>query len=1015
MAVPPQLVQFAFASGLDESQQDEVLDPMAAFPVLQNVRQDKRGGLSKRLGFTSLALTRFDGTSRSAGNRMGSHKGLTWTIDGTRMDTYAETPARWVSSTRLPEVSTTARAVSSVFGFILGSAYCGGYIATAAQTGLDLTVAVELLDGTVVRSSEVLFTSTDPIVIGAVATYSTYIVVVATDTSTANIKAWYLDTTSATTVSSGWTAFGNVATDKNTGGSDGALSVESLSNRIAIAYVNNSGGASQVTVKTFNVSTVIESATVSTSSATPDAVAIEGSITDTLWVAWNETTTIKVIGLDADALGTTLATTGSIGNVVTGVGAGNIFLLSKSAAGSGMLAFNDQDGNLRLRAFQTSGGACATDGAQSSVSGVAMRSRPCNLSGRYFAMFDAIQGGDLVFCDWTETITPATAWLRPVSQTVPSLTQPISWTGSVGAVLSLGSSRYAYPAGVQRSADGYSITLFAFDFASRKRWRSAAHNGSLYFAGGVLSYFDGNRVSEAAYMHRPKQPTAVDSGGGAGVTGPVRYVVTYEEVDDDGNWCLSGVSDPSTALAITDNVATVTAYPLVITSRLLAGVSGATSPHAKRMRVSLYRTSQTGEAPYYYVTSEDNDTLSEVTFSDSTTDAVLTSNRLLYGTGNLPGTNGAPQDRRCPPFCQDVESYSGMLIVASGSTLWYSGQTIDGEGVWFSPLFTVPVEGDDDITAIRAQDGTLYVFKARGIWAVSGDAPSDNGAAGGLGVPRKLAVDVGCIDPDSIVVTSLGIFFQSERGIELLGRGGAVQWVGERVQETLSSFPVVSSAVLDDKHGLVRFTLAASESGGRVSGSGRTVVYDLTTGLWQSVDSVTGSGSSEAAQSAAMIMVGGEWRYAWMGTGGTVYYERASDDASAHLDGSTWVTMVAETAWLKLGGIQGRQHVNRALLLARKSTRADLDAYLTYDYSTTSEPVISRVADDIDALTTAIGRTQLEYQLHDESEGQSIKLRLQDATPTGGTVGSGKGATWIAVTFEGTPKQGAVDLPESSM
>ena len=76
MASPPSLVHAAFAAGIDQSQLDEALDPLAGFLTLENCRQDDRGGLSKRLGSLSLADLREQGVEPMALNsllaRLGS-------------------------------------------------------------------------------------------------------------------------------------------------------------------------------------------------------------------------------------------------------------------------------------------------------------------------------------------------------------------------------------------------------------------------------------------------------------------------------------------------------------------------------------------------------------------------------------------------------------------------------------------------------------------------------------------------------------------------------------------------------------------------------------------------------------------------------------------------------------------------------------------------------------------------------------------------------------------------------
>ncbi len=1022
MASPPQLVHMAFAAGLDESQQGEVLDPLKGFTVLQNVRQDKRGGLSKRLGYASLAKTRLDATSRSAGDRLFCHRNVIGVIDGTYLDVYSAGASVNVTRSRVPECSVTTRPTTTYAASVTNAALqdlavCGNYAAyvylanevNGADTSSALVMLEDVTSGAVIKAPEILFTTTaagNGVAICGVASYSTYFIAVGFDNTSGagEVKAWYLNTTSAATITTGWVSIGTIGSAGEAANADStALSMQSLTDRVAVGYVNASAGTSQVTLKTVAYSGQVETANINTSSATPTVVAVEGSSSDTLWVAWDETTSVRLRGVTPNAIGTPLATTATMITLATAVPSA-IGVVSSSTAGAGRIVATDGNWDRTyLRNFTTSGGAATTSGSQISVPNAMLGSRPFRVGTRYYALFAPAPGNvtnaqaTAVLCDFTE----ANTWLRPVANLAPSLAVfPSLWRCHIE---SIGSSKYVTGLSVQTTGATYSTKLVTFNFADRHRWRTVSHNGETMLSGGMLAAFDGSRVAELGFVVRPPAPTHSDSG--TGITGSFRYVVVYEEADPNGNWCVSSISDPSSVKTVTNKTITVSVRPCSITARQRTS-SGAD------VRVSLYRTTTTGEPPYYYLTSLPNDTsATTITYADATAD--VTANRLLYSP-TLPGS-GSAQDRRAPPHCQDLESYNGMLVVLSGPTLYWSGQTVDGEQTWFNPAFAVPVPDDGDGVAIRAQDGTLYVFKRKSIYAVSGEPPSDNGSSGGLGTPRKLAVDVGCIDPASIVVASLGIFFQSERGIELLGRGGAVSWIGEAVQDTLASYPVISAAVLDDRHGLVRFSLAASESSGRVSGNGRTLVFDLALNAWQSVDTITGAGANEASQDAAMLYVSGSWRHGWLGTDGTVYYERLSTDGSAHLDGSTWVTMIAETGWLKLGGIQGKHHVNKVLLLARKSTRADLSTYLTYDYGTTAKTVYTRAANDLDTLSTALERIQVEHQLHDEAEGQSVKVKFQDATPTGGTVSTGKGATWIAITFEGTPRQGAIGLPESGM
>lgn len=1013
MATPPALTQIAFAGGLDQSQQDEILDPSKAFLVLQNVRQDLRGGYSKRLGFTSLSRTRLDSTTRSTGNRLISHGEATVTIDGTYLDSYAENPGVSVVASRVPEASVTTRTLAGACTELHDVVQCGNYVAAAFFRDNAIYVSLETTGGAIVRAPEsVHSTGSAGTTSAQLATYSTYIILLGTAAASANIGAYYLNTASASTINAGWQSLGNVVTDRST-----ALSSQSLTDRVALAYANSGGGASRLTVKTLDVSGVLETVNIATSSVRPDVVFVEGSIADTLWVAWNENSDVKVRGLQGNSLSTTLSSTGTLFSG-TYQNAQNAppYIVSGAVAGTARAAIVTSSQTMFIE-FQTSMGSTVTTTTATSIFGILIDARPFRLNGRYYGLFRPMEAngtpsvsgvssdaGVSVLGDWTDATTAATAWIRPVAMAFPYITASIQFRALHPIV---GSTTAAYAMPVLRSADGTSVELVSYNFADRRRWKPATHNKSLFLSGGLLSYYDGARVAEAAFLHAPIKPVAVDTGAGTGVTGPVRYVCTFEEVDADGNWAISGVSPPSEALTITNKEASVTVFPLAISARLRAKAD-------PRTRVTLYRTAQGGEAPYYFVADKTNDTSGTVVFADNLQDGSLTTRRKLYGTGNLPGTNGSGQDRRAPPFCQDVLSYNGMLLVASGSNVYWSGQIIDGEHTWFSPAFVAPVDDEGDVVALSAQDGTVFAFKRRSIYATSGDAPTDAGA-GGLGAWRKLAADVGCIDPGSTVVTSLGIFFQSERGIELLSRGGSVVWVGEAIQRDLEDYPVVARAVLDSKHGLVRFSLAASESSGRVSGDGRDAIYDLTLQSWVSIDDKTGATAHEASQDAAVIKVSGSWRYAWIGTDGTVRYERSSSDMVAHYDGSTWITMAAETAGFKTSGVQGKQHLNRVLFLSRRSTDCKLSMALSYNYETSFRSARQWTNVEIDSLLTAGWPiTQLKHEPHDDAECQSVRIRIEDAAPTGGVPANGKGATWLALTLDITPKPGVFDVPEEA-
>lgn len=993
------VLEIPFFGGIDESTRDELVDAARSFRIRENVRQTTKGGADKRWGFAAQALTKLDATSRSSGSRLLPLGNVVGVIGSDVLDTYSTTAAVNVAHGRVPEASYSTMYVPSqtaTTSNVLDLAYCGGYIAVLQFENLVMWVTLLDVAGNVIRGPDAVHTVGLAESFGALATYSTYLVLTIADGNSANMPAYYLDTTSAATITTGWTAVSgtNVATDKTTSNAGAyALSVQSLTNRIAFAYVNNSGGASQLTVKTFTVAGVSETATVNTSSAKPTCVAVEGSIADTLWVAWDESTTVKIKGLDADSLSTALATTASL-ITLSSAAPPAIGVVSSSTAGKGRIVCTDgAEDRLHMRGFQTSGGAAATDGSQCTVPCTMLGSRPFRQGSRYYALFSTAPGESLnsikraILCDFTADQT----WIRPVANIEPGASN----FGSLrrAHIESLGSSRYATCLSIDRTQNSRAAAVVTLDFADIERWQYANHNGEHILGGGLVSTFDGVRVAELGFVVKPPKPSAVDAGYGSGPNGTYRYVVTYEEVDARGNWTISEVSDPSDAVTVTDNTIMVTFRPLGITAKQLEG-SG------YQVRIRIWRTKAGGEAPYYLVATYRNATDAIAAFSthaDSTADASLSSSQLLRGDGNLPETNGSALDRWAPPGLKHLTSYNNMLVGARGSVLWHSVTPVVGEATWFSPVFQAPFPSD--IVTLASQDGTLYVFTESDIFAVGGEEPSENGQSGGLGLPRRLAVDRGAAQSPTCV-TSQGIFFVSVRGIEILSRAQSVEFVGERVQTTFAAYPVVTAITYDPHGDVVLVECAASTSGGQVSGNGRTLVYDLRSKSWDSIDrrkNQAGTADSPA-QDGGMVWNGSAWRYAWLGTDGRVYVE----DHTTYLDpGSAWVTKKIQTGRVHIAGIQGEQAIDRVLTMGEYHTAHDLTLAVTHDYATSSSESQTWSATQL----AAISPMSLDRGLT-RITGQAVQITLTDATPSSGSVGTGRGGTWVALTFSGAPHRG---------
>ena len=1022
-----ELVQLSFVNGIDESQEPEVLDPMSAFPVLENVRQDRYGGASKRLGYGSLSTTRLDNTSRTAGRRMfmnGNHLAI---IDGSKVDAYAPTASARpnIDRGRVPEASCRLRESVSHGPFDLQEdiVVVNGFIVVSSiiSTGGVTYHASATLDeatGTVVRGPETV----DSGVLmkdARLASYGNYAIAFTCDDNTSEIRAKYLDLTSASTINSGWQSIGTLTSDWNIGFD---CAICQSNDRVAIAFGADSGAAQKITVKTLNISGAIQSVDIATTNALGAANARTIALAenaDTLWVAYFDGQDLKVQGRSPTTLSTVLASVLTVTTLGGAYSTTDVYVCGGSAAGTCTVYGHGFDGTtyaltdaMFVQNVTTSAGAATASGSLVTIGGAYMQSRPFLRGTRIYARMDSRHVDtpyDGVLCD--VTLPGAVPYMRPVAAPVQRGLHgtTLYWKCRTAAI---DTARYVSTVNVIGSITSFVPKLVEYDFGDPDRWRPAYLNGSTYLSGGITSVMDGARVFEMAFLGAPKKPqTNNTTGTGLTLTNGRKYVVTYEYVDSDGRRHISGCSDPcAISGGQVNKTVVVKTTPCTITSKgdvaTLAGAS---------VRAVFWATldSNNGQPPYYrlgYVQSDPG--LPLITFTDAIVDNDLATGELLYGTGSLPGTDGSSQDHRAPCGWSYMVSYNDMLVGAQGANLYWSAQNIDGEGAWTSPVFSIAVE--DDIIGLAVQDGAVIGFTKSGAFSVSGDPPSDNGLSGGLGAPRRIHIDHPCINAGSILTTDVGTFYQSARGIELLTRGQSNKWIGQEVQVTTAAYPYVSSAVLDARNGLARFSLTTSETDGAVASTGVDLIFDMALGKWISKDIKRGGSASQASQDACVAYLSGERRYAWLATDGTVYYERSTTDGSAYLDGSTWVTMAAETASFKLGGIHGKQILNFVLALIRKSTDFDVSIALAYDFSSSFKTATTWLRATIATLLSSLPALRLKHVAHDDAECQGVRIRITDATPTGGTVGTGKGGTWLALAADITPQDGAYDVPEEA-
>jgi hypothetical protein len=1011
MALPAHVVHAAAGLPLDEATRPELIPFGQKLTRGENIRQPQRGAVVKRDGFTSLANARADGTTPTATYKhFADRNSIVRVTDALQAEAYSFKAQAWASLGRMPEA--TARIIDlpsmGITTYLEDVDATNGYIAigwlslsTASATSAFLAI-IDQATGSVVRAPEKVGA---PNVLYAplLAVQGNYFIMAQCD-GVSDIDAWYLDTTSAATIANGWVAFGAaLATD--TAGVAGGFALHSLPHattpRVAMLYINTSGGTNQLTLKTFNVAGVVQTRTFLTNSLLPTACALGGFATDTLWLTWNELIGVNVAGVEPFTIATDKATV--IAPITLTTGCDYLGIAASTTAGKARIWANDSSvaSKSHMRGVQTVLGAAAADGVQMTVPAVKLVRKPMFLSGRYYGAFynEETAGNpqnNFFVCDWTADVN----FIRPVANPAPGLAS-VGLTGQGKFIAGTTATTFFVGFGIKRSAIADGSALLQLDFADGKRWQTAAHGNSTALAAAVPSYFDGARVAEIGFLCRPAIPTTTRGGTGITATlGGYRYIAVYEETDADGNWHVSGLSAPSAATGnFVDDTVTVSTTPLAISSRLAsAGAS------YRGVRVAWYRTADGGSPPYYRLGTTVNDPSAlAVTYADALVDGTdatalapatgLRAQSKLYSQTSF--VLGSAQDRRPPPFLSCVVSYNGMLVGASGSDVWSSGQDVIGEGTWFNPIWQIPIPGDGDITALAVLDGTLVVFKRREVYAIAGEPPADNGTSGGLGSPRRLASDVGCIDSRTTCTTALGVFFQSERGIEILTRAQSVEWIGEPFVTTLAAFPVCTSITVEPVSNTVLVELAAGESAGLVTGSGRTLVYDLSLKCWVSKDIRTASEVlGVPSQSACMVFTGTAWRYAWSAPTGLTHHETPGTS----LDGASWITALIEMANCK-HGLQQEQRVWGGVVLFERLSAAGLKIEIAYNYG-----AYSAANDKVWSEATTLTARQLPFRPKPEP-GTAMRFRISDTAPA--VLGTGKGFALIGVSLDTAPKQGS--------
>lgn len=435
---------------------------------------------------------------------------------------------------------------------------------------------------------------------------------------------------------------------------------------------------------------------------------------------------------------------------------------------------------------------------------------------------------------------------------------------------------------------------------------AAEIGGNLNISGGFITSFDGVAPTENGFFVWPEGITAVVSAtGGSVAQQQYYYQVTYEWTDNAGNLFRSAPSIPIGAnVSVGGGSASVTIN--VPTLRL-------TYKLANPVNIVIYRWSAMNQI-YYQITSisvplQNIVTADSVAFVDTQADASIIGNNIIY-------TNGGVLENISPPTCTNIALFNNRLWLVDAedpNLLWYSQLVIENTPVQMSDLLTqyiAPATGAQSstgpITAIAPMDDKLVIWKQAGLGYINGIGPDATGANNGYSDFEIINSVIGCLNQRSIVLTPLGLIFQTNKGIWLLGRDLSTQYVGAPVENLVLGNTVVDAKVIPNST-QVRIDLD----------TGIRLMYDYYYQKW-------GTFTGLAPVTGTVF----EQLDTFFDKNGNVYQE----SPGTYLDGSNPVLMSFQTGWITLNALQGYQRAYEFSFLGTYFSPHTLNIGVSYDY-----------------------------------------------------------------------------------
>lgn len=465
-------------------------------------------------------------------------------------------------------------------------------------------------------------------------------------------------------------------------------------------------------------------------------------------------------------------------------------------------------------------------------------------------------------------------------------------------------------------------------------------NGGLHIANGYLKYYDGVSVVENGFFFYPEGllKHSTTTVGGSLSDGTYLFYAVYKWIDSLG---LIHRSAPSPALSVVLNGGG---------SSQLVVIRAPTVYHTDKSNISIeiYRTAVGGTIPY----------LVDIVDNSTSTYYVDSNNLDGYGATTILSqptlyTVGGVLENIAPFPSTEISSYvDRVYTIKNSNTLQYSLLRQDGFPLsWNDTNLLFVNETGGAISAIENMDGNLIIFKQNSaIFYISGSGPNNLGQSNNFSDAIRIASDIGCSNRASVVLTPMGIFFQSTKGICLLDRSLQVQYIGSPV-DSFNSLTITSAQVINNKN---------------------LVVFSTSEGTWLNYNYFSQKWSTSPSLPSYDARVIGTNNY-YLSTTGTVYKQ-----GTGFADPTADVVMKIETGWISFAGIQGFQRVYNMMILGEYKSAHSIKVSVAYDY-------VDSYTQTVTTTSASMVTSPYELQINFATQKcKAIKIKIEDVPNASG-------------------------------